>query len=149
MPNIARFTNINMTVWIDQGVRPTKAQDDIFEVALFSGVIIQNSALVDKGLTAEVPLEFPLEVFVAAAIWMSEVLQMLMNHRARIFGGMYKTTVWFNGSYQQYRRPAGPIMPERLLNFLFRRMKTKKTGFQQDSRRMMVLLIPWRSTGNC
>ncbi|KAJ7199300.1 hypothetical protein C8J57DRAFT_1633991 [Mycena rebaudengoi] len=46
--------------WADKGVRPTKAQDDIFEVALYSGVIIQNATLSDKGLTAEVPLEFPL-----------------------------------------------------------------------------------------
>ncbi|KAJ7211514.1 hypothetical protein C8J57DRAFT_1605827 [Mycena rebaudengoi] len=37
--------------------------DDIFEVALYSGVIIQNATLSDKGLTTEVPLEFPLGVF--------------------------------------------------------------------------------------
>jgi hypothetical protein len=49
-------------VWSDEGVRPTKAQDDIFEVALYSGVIIQNATLSDKGLTVEVPLEFPLGV---------------------------------------------------------------------------------------
>jgi hypothetical protein len=51
-----------MSMWIDEGVRPTKAQDDIFEVALYSGVIIHNATLSDKGLTAEVPLEFPLGV---------------------------------------------------------------------------------------
>ncbi|KAF7342665.1 hypothetical protein MSAN_02024000 [Mycena sanguinolenta] len=52
-----------LSVWLDEGVRPTKAQDDIFEVALYSGIIFQNATLSDKGLTAEVPLEFPLEVF--------------------------------------------------------------------------------------
>ncbi|KAF7332880.1 hypothetical protein MVEN_02393300 [Mycena venus] len=52
-----------LSMWSDEGVRPTKAQDDIFEVALYSGVIIQNATLSDKGLTAEVPLEFPLGVF--------------------------------------------------------------------------------------
>ncbi|KAJ7193601.1 hypothetical protein GGX14DRAFT_588203 [Mycena pura] len=51
------------TLWFDAGARPTKAQDDIFEVALYSGIIIQNASLSDKGLTAEVPLEFPLGVF--------------------------------------------------------------------------------------
>ncbi|KAJ6559589.1 hypothetical protein B0H19DRAFT_1375717 [Mycena capillaripes] len=58
MPNMG-----TLSVWSDEGVRPTKAQDDIFEVALYSGVIIQNAILSDKGLTAEVPLEFPLGVF--------------------------------------------------------------------------------------
>ncbi|KAJ7843571.1 hypothetical protein B0H14DRAFT_2778656 [Mycena olivaceomarginata] len=52
-----------LSMWFDEGVRPTKAQDDIFEVALYSGVIIQNATLSDKGLTAAVPLEFPLGVF--------------------------------------------------------------------------------------
>ncbi|KAJ7925525.1 hypothetical protein B0H13DRAFT_2569307 [Mycena leptocephala] len=58
MPNMGQ-----LSVWSDEGVRPTKAQDDIFEVALYSGVIFQNATLSDKGLTAEVPLEFPLGVF--------------------------------------------------------------------------------------
>ncbi|KAJ7249694.1 hypothetical protein C8J57DRAFT_1521716 [Mycena rebaudengoi] len=58
MPNMG-----DLTVWSDEGVRPTKAQDDIFEIALYSGVIIQNATLSDKGLTVEVPLEFPLGVF--------------------------------------------------------------------------------------
>ncbi|KAJ7444811.1 hypothetical protein B0H11DRAFT_2088555, partial [Mycena galericulata] len=58
VPNIGK-----LSVWSDEGVRPTKAQDDIFEVALYSGVIIQNATLSDKSLTAEVPLEFPLGVF--------------------------------------------------------------------------------------
>ncbi|KAJ7793352.1 hypothetical protein B0H14DRAFT_2927168 [Mycena olivaceomarginata] len=59
-----RISNIGtLSVWSDEGVRPTKAQDDIFEVALYSGVIFQNATLSDKGLTAEVPLEFPLGVF--------------------------------------------------------------------------------------
>ncbi|KAJ7211505.1 hypothetical protein C8J57DRAFT_1483833 [Mycena rebaudengoi] len=57
-PNIGKIS-----VWSDKGVRPTKAQDDIFEVPLYSGVIIQNATLSAKGLTAEVPLEFPLGVF--------------------------------------------------------------------------------------
>jgi hypothetical protein len=58
-----RISNIGtLSVWSDEGVRPTKAQDDIFEVALYSGVIFQNATLSDKGLTAEVPLEFPLGV---------------------------------------------------------------------------------------
>ncbi|KAJ6559666.1 hypothetical protein B0H19DRAFT_1069408 [Mycena capillaripes] len=48
MPNMG-----TLSVWSDEGVRPTKAQDDIFEVALYSGVIIQNATLSDKGLTAE------------------------------------------------------------------------------------------------
>ncbi|KAJ7703383.1 hypothetical protein B0H14DRAFT_3029584 [Mycena olivaceomarginata] len=52
-----------LSMWFDEGVRPTKAQDDIFEVALYSGVIIQNATLSDKGLTAAVPLEFPLGIF--------------------------------------------------------------------------------------
>ena len=39
-----------------------RIQDDIFEVALYSGVIIQNATLSDKSLTVEVPLEFPLGV---------------------------------------------------------------------------------------
>ncbi|KAJ7688550.1 hypothetical protein B0H17DRAFT_1135523 [Mycena rosella] len=51
-----RMTNMGqLSVWSDEGVRPTKAQDDIFEVALYSGVIFQNATLSDKGLTAEVP----------------------------------------------------------------------------------------------
>ncbi|KAJ7219638.1 hypothetical protein C8J57DRAFT_257919 [Mycena rebaudengoi] len=53
----------DLTMWFDEGVGSTKAQDDIFEVALYSGVIIENATLSDKGLTAEVPLEFPLGVF--------------------------------------------------------------------------------------
>jgi hypothetical protein len=56
-PNIGKIS-----VWSDKGVRPTMAQDDIFEVPLYSGVIIQNATLSAKGLTAEVPLEFPLGV---------------------------------------------------------------------------------------
>ncbi|KAJ7191505.1 hypothetical protein GGX14DRAFT_481434 [Mycena pura] len=52
-----------LSVWSDEGVRPTRAQDDIFETALYSGVIFQDAILSDKGLTAEIPLEFPLGVF--------------------------------------------------------------------------------------
>ncbi|KAJ7271712.1 hypothetical protein C8J57DRAFT_1601293 [Mycena rebaudengoi] len=59
-----RTLNIGkLSVWSDKGVRPTKAQDDIFEVPLYSGVIILNATLSAKSLTAEVPLEFPLGVF--------------------------------------------------------------------------------------
>ncbi|KAJ7710518.1 hypothetical protein B0H17DRAFT_1173539 [Mycena rosella] len=36
------------TAWSDMGVRPTAAQDDVFEVTLYSGVIIQNATLSDK-----------------------------------------------------------------------------------------------------
>ncbi|KAJ7189331.1 hypothetical protein GGX14DRAFT_485250, partial [Mycena pura] len=66
MPDTNKLQPANigkLTMWLDAGVRPTKAQDDIFEVVLYSGVIIQNATLSDKGFTAEVPLEFPLGVF--------------------------------------------------------------------------------------
>ncbi|KAJ7208847.1 hypothetical protein GGX14DRAFT_632720 [Mycena pura] len=45
-----------------------RIQDDIFEVALYSGVIIQNATLSDKSLTVEVPLEFPLGVFLEESL---------------------------------------------------------------------------------
>ncbi|KAJ7203134.1 hypothetical protein GGX14DRAFT_652672 [Mycena pura] len=43
-----RVHNIDLgelSAWSDEGVRPTKAQDDIFEVALYSGVIFQHATL--------------------------------------------------------------------------------------------------------
>jgi hypothetical protein len=44
-------------------------------------------------------------VSVGAASCMSQVLQLLLNHRARTFGGMYKSTTWL-------------MVAERVLHFL-------------------------------
>jgi hypothetical protein len=31
---------------------------------------------------------------VTSGLWMARVLQILLNHRSRAFGGMYKTAIW-------------------------------------------------------
>jgi hypothetical protein len=56
------MSNLQFKMYSDEGLRPTRVQDDVFEDVLYSGIIIPNATLSEKGLVAEVSLEFPVGV---------------------------------------------------------------------------------------